>query len=125
MFPTNGAFLSFIQQFIQFSKENYSFKNLFSQKKYEIIHSKKRATPENKGKLAFGDFSKVVTQPTLVIWDQKSHFGTQDPHPQNNVQSYHASVFCRTSEAEPGRITLKKRVNYNIFCPVILPREPI
>ena len=58
-----------------------------------------------------------MTPPTLVIWDRKSHFGTVDPYPQNNVQSYHDNVFSRTSEAEPGRITLKKPVHF-------LPRHP-
>ena len=65
----------------------------------------------------WGLFPMLVTPPTLVIWDRKSHFGTLDPHPQNNVQSYHANVFSRTSEAEPGRITLKKPVHF-------LPRHP-
>ena len=44
IFPTNDAFFSFIQQFIQFHKENYLFKKLFIQKIWnysfkEIIHS--------------------------------------------------------------------------------------
>ena len=67
--------------------------------------------PERKNGF-WGLFPMLVTPPTLVIWDRKSHFGTLDPHPQNNVQSYHANVFSRTSEVEPGRITLKKRVHF-------------
>ena len=44
IFPMNDAFFSFIQQFIQFWKENYSFNKLFIQKIWnysfkEIIHS--------------------------------------------------------------------------------------
>ena len=44
IFPMNDAFFSFIQQFIQFYKENYSFKKLLIQKIWnhsfkEIIHS--------------------------------------------------------------------------------------
>ena len=45
IFPMNDAFFPFIQQFIQFCKENYSFNKLFIQKKLrnysfkEIIHS--------------------------------------------------------------------------------------